>query len=57
MKTYDIVWKRKEDINGIRWEKVGVLIIKDNGKMSIKLDPLPAGSWDGWLNVCEGKKR
>lgn len=53
MKSYDIVWKRTEDEGKARWEKVGVLLEKDNGKMSIKLDLIPATGWDGWLVVAE----
>ena len=30
-----------------------VLLEKDEGKMSVKLDVLPAGNWDGWLIVSE----
>lgn len=53
MKTYDVVWKRDEKEGKARWEKVGVLLEKDNGKMSIKLDLIPATNWDGWLVVAE----
>lgn len=55
MKLYDLIWKRAEDKEGkARWEKVGVLIDKD-GKLSMKLDLIPAGNWDGWLVVSERK--
>lgn len=57
MKIYDLLWKRSEDQDGkARWEKIGVLIDKD-GKKSIKLDLIPAVSWDGWLVVSERKER
>lgn len=55
MKLYDLIWKRAEDKEGkARWEKVGVLIDKD-GRLSMKLDLIPAGNWDGWLVVSERK--
>ncbi len=55
MKLYDLIWKRAEDKEGKAWwEKVGVLIDKD-GKLSMKLDLIPVGNWDGWLVVSERK--
>jgi hypothetical protein len=58
MKIYDLLWKRTEDKNGkARWEKVGVLMDKDDGKKSVKIDLMPAGSWDGWLVVAERKPK
>lgn len=58
MKVYDLIRKRSEDKNGkARWEKVGVLMVKDDGKMSVKLDLIPVGNWDGWLVVSEKKEK
>lgn len=58
MKVYDIIWKRRENENGkARWERVGVLLKKDEGKMSIKLDLLPIGNWDGWFVVSERRNK
>ncbi len=56
MKVYDLLWKRNEDekTGKVRWEKVGILTDKE-GKLSIKIDLIPAGSWDGWLVVSERK--
>jgi len=50
VKIYDLLWKRTEDRNGkARWEKVGVLMDKDDGKKSIKLDLVPqAAGTAGW---------
>lgn len=58
MKTYDIVWKRTEDKQGkARWERVGILLVDDMGKMKIKIDLIPAGNWDGWLIVSERREK
>ncbi|MBI5634950.1 MAG: hypothetical protein HZA15_15895 [Nitrospirae bacterium] len=59
MKVYDLLWKKAEDekTGKARWEKVGVLIEKDEGKMSVKIDLIPATNWDGWLVVSERKAR
>ena len=34
------------------WDRHGVLIV-DGKKLSIHLDSIPAGEWNGWLNVFE----
>lgn len=59
MKIYDLLWKRAEDKGGkARWENVGVLIDKEDGKKSIKLDLIPVSrDWDGWLVVSERKDK
>jgi hypothetical protein len=57
MKVYDLVWKRTEDRGKARWEKVGIMTEKEDGKKSVKIDLLPAGNWDGWLVVSERKER
>ena len=59
MKIYDLLWKRTENEEGrAQWEKVGVLIEKETGKMSVKLDLLPiASKWDGWLVVSERRTK
>lgn len=57
-KVYDLLWKKSEDREGkARWEKVGVLMEKEDGKKSVKLDLIPVGSWDGWLVVAERKAK
>ncbi len=56
MKVYDLLWKKSEDNGKARWERVGVLITKDDGKMSIKVDLIPVSNWDGWLVVAERKE-
>lgn len=57
MKIYDLLWKRSEDKGKARWERVGILMTKDDGKMSVKIDLIPASAWDGWLVVSERKER
>jgi hypothetical protein len=58
MKIYDLLWKKSEDKNGkARWERVGVLMEKEDGKLSLKIDLIPAGQWDGWLVVSERNEK
>lgn len=58
MKIYDLLWKRNETNGKARWERIGVLLEKDDGKLSLKLDLLPISKdWDGWLVVSERKER
>jgi hypothetical protein len=56
-KIHDLLWKKSETNGKAQWEKVGMLMEKDQGKMSVKLDVLPAGNWDGWLVVSERKSK
>jgi hypothetical protein len=56
-KTYDLLWKRSEIKGKTQWEKVGILLEKEDGKKSLKLDLMPAGGWDGWLVVSERKPK
>lgn len=57
MKIYDLLWKKTESekTGKIFWQKVGMLMDKD-GKLSVKMDLIPAASWDGWLIVSEKKE-
>lgn len=57
MIIYDLLWKRSEDKGKARWEKVGILMEKDDGRKSVKIDMIPANNWDGWLVVAERKGR
>lgn len=46
---------RGRDIDGRQgrktvWDRVGVLVI-DGEKISLRLDAIPAGGWDGWLKA------
>jgi len=49
--------EKSETKGKAQWEKVGVLLEKDEGKMSVKMDLLPAGNWDGWLVAAERKSK
>jgi hypothetical protein len=58
MKKYDVV--RIERIEGREkpnYVNVGIMLVKDDGKMSIKLNSVPVGNWDGWLNIFEKKEQ
>ena len=58
MKVYDILYKRGEHEGRGIWINCGVLLEKENGKMSLKLDVVPVDpNWDGWLVVSERKER
>ena len=52
-KTYDVLWKKSETKGKALWERVGIMLEKEDGKKSIKLDLVPAGNWEGWLVVSE----
>jgi hypothetical protein len=54
-KTFDVLWKKSESNGKALWERVGVMLEKEDGKKSIKLDMIPAGYWEGWLVVSERK--
>jgi hypothetical protein len=56
-KTYDLLWKKPEIKGKTQWEKVGILLEKEDGKKSLKLDLVPAVGWDGWLIVSERKPK
>lgn len=38
---------------GSNWTDMGVMFKKDNGKFSIKIDAIPAGDWDGWVQLLD----
>ena len=56
-KVYDLLYKRGEHNGKAQWEKVGVMIEKEDGKKSVKIDLVPVGNWDGWLVVSERKAK
>lgn len=47
----------REDGEKTYWHDMGILIVKEDGKMSIKLNVMPIGAWNGWLVVSEKKER
>ncbi len=52
--VFDLLYKKGEHEGRAIWLRCGVLIEKENGKMSVKLDTVPvSGEWDGWLVVSE----
>jgi hypothetical protein len=36
-----------------RYSKCGSVFINDEGNISFKMDTMPVGSWDGWINARE----
>ncbi len=56
-RTFNVLWKKSENNGKAQWERVGVMIEKDDGKRSMKIDMVPAGEWDGWLVVSENKPK
>jgi hypothetical protein len=36
-----------------RYSKCGSVFINDDGNISFKMDTIPVGAWDGWLNARE----
>lgn len=59
MTIKDIVFIEKiEGKEKPNYHKVGILMEKDDGKVSIKLNSIPAGNgWNGWLQVYAQKKQ
>lgn len=51
-KIYDIV--QVESIEGRDkpvYRNPGIMLVKDDGKISMKLNSIPAGSWNGWFSL------
>jgi hypothetical protein len=58
MAVKDIVYIQKvEGREKPNFIKCGVLLEKDNGKLSIHLDTIPAAGWNGWLSVMEQREK
>jgi hypothetical protein len=36
-----------------RYAKCGSVFINDEGSISFKMDTVPVGGWDGWINARE----
>ena len=36
-----------------RYAKCGSVFINDEGNISFKMDTVPVGGWDGWINARE----
>lgn len=62
-KTYDVCTGRKYTTNQgeekTAWTPIGKLFIKDDGKMSVKLEalPLPNEKGEVWLSVFEPRPK
>jgi hypothetical protein len=56
MTVKDIIHARKGKDDKTQYQNVGILLIKDDGKMSIKLNAIPT-EWDGWLQVYDKKPK
>ena len=56
-KISDLVWV--EDIGKEKpaYHKVGIMVEKDDGKRSIKLNSVPVGDFNGWLQIYEQKPK
>jgi hypothetical protein len=52
---YDLCFARKEN-DKTYWDKCGVLLEKDDGQMSVKLNLIPV-NFNGWLNAFERKEK
>ena len=58
MMIYDVLYKRGENDGKGIWIKCGIVLQKDNGKMSLKLDAIPTGcDFDGWLVISERRQQ
>lgn len=56
-KVYDVCAGQKDGKSEkVRWLKVGAVFEKD-GRLSMKLDSIPAGEWNGWLSLFEPKPK
>lgn len=53
MKKFNVVSGSESSNGKTRWTTHGILIIRDDGKIRIKLDSFPIGDWDGWFGVYE----
>lgn len=36
-----------------RWQTIGKMLKRDDGTVTLKLDSLPIGDWDGWISVFD----
>lgn len=60
-KTLDLCYPKKTQRNGqdsTVWLKCGIVVMKDDGKIAVKLDTIPLGATgDVWFNAMEQKPR
>lgn len=45
--------KREEGDRSSRYQKLGIALIDETGKIAVKIDvlPLPGSTWKGWCNI------
>jgi len=41
----------------IAWKKIGTAFHSDQGTISIKLDSVPCGVWNGWINLFDEREQ
>ncbi len=61
-RVYNLVRPREDKQGRTRWDRHGVLIIEtDRGtgeeRITVRLDSIPAHSWDGWLRGFAAGRR
>ena len=59
MKILDLVYvERIEGKEKPSYHNVGIIMMKDDGKVSVKMNTLPVShAWDGWLTGFERKQK
>lgn len=58
MKVFNLCWAESEN-NKTFWHVCGMLIQKDDGSFSVKINtlPRPGSKWDGWLSAFERESK
>lgn len=47
-----VVPEKNEKTDKTFWRKIGIILVKDDGTKSGKLEAMPV-NWDGWFNIYE----
>ena len=55
-RIYNVVRPREGRDGQTYWDRHGALIV-DGDKISLHLDSIPAGDWNGWFNVFPREER
>jgi len=53
----DLVWFEDIGKDKPKSHNVGILMTKDDGKKSVKINVTPVGNWNGWLSVFPKKDK
>lgn len=48
---FDLVFVEDIGKDKPRYQNVGIFMIKDDGKKSVKMNCIPVGNWNGWLSI------